>query len=173
MRTSLRISLVFVIILSLSCCSPSTQNEMQTNDELKAIINEKNAKISDFYRKGLVDSLATYFTNKSIQMIPNQEPIRGVEMFKESWNQLMQFGVWDFKLNTIDVKACGNMAVELGKYSLEFTPNENSPMPQMSDKGNYLVLWEKIQGNWQVIWDAPVSEIPLPNSQAESDIEKE
>ncbi len=75
----------------------------------------------------------------------------------------MQFGIWEFTLNTKEVKGANNIAVELGEYTLKFTPNENSPIPQMSDKGNYVVLWEKIDGEWKAVWDAPVSEVPLVN----------
>jgi hypothetical protein len=30
------------------------------------------------------------------------------------------------------------------------------------DEGNYLVLWEKIDGDWKILWDAPVSTVPMP-----------
>lgn len=164
---------VLIIILSVLGCNTSIQKESVDKEALKKLINEKNVRISGFYKKGMVDSLATFFTKHSIQMIPNQKPIMGAEEYKKSWGELMQFGTWDFKLEAVEVKASGNIAVELGKYSLEFTPNENSPIPQMSDKGNYMVLWEKIEGKWQVIWDAPVSELPLPSLQAEIEMEQE
>lgn len=171
MMTRLISALLFT--LSILGCNTPMQNESIDNEALKKMINEKNIKISSFYKKGMVDSLATFFTKHSIQMIPNRKPIVGVEEYKESWSELMQFGSWNFNLKTVEVKASGKLAVELGKYTLEFTPNENSPIPKMSDKGNYMALWEKIGGKWQVIWDAPVSELPLPNLQAEKEMEQE
>lgn len=169
----IRILPVLIIILSVFGCNSPMQNESVDKEALKKVINEKNVRISGFYKKGMVDSLATFFTKHSIQMIPNQKPIMGAEEYKESWSELMQFGTWDFKLKTVEVKASGNIVVELGKYTLEFTPNEDSPIPQMSDKGNYMVLWEKIEGKWKVIWDAPVSELPLPSLKAEKEMETE
>ncbi len=156
------LNLMLLTILCLSCNQSVLQSEQVSNDELKKMISEKNARISEFYREGLADSVASFFAENAIQMAPNMEPTRGREKIKESWGQSMQFGIWNFTLNTKEVKGCNNMAVELGEYTLEFTPNENSPIPQMSDKGNYVVLWEKINGEWRVVWDAPVSDVPFP-----------
>ena len=73
------------------------------------------------------------------------------------WEQSFEFGIWDFDFEVQEVRVSGNQAVELGKYSLEFTPKGNSPIPEFEDRGNYLVLWEKKEGDWKIVWDAPVS----------------
>jgi len=38
----------------------------------------------------------------------------------------------------------------------------------MEDKGNYMVLWKKMDGDWKVVWDAPVTELPLPSKAPDS-----
>jgi ketosteroid isomerase-like protein len=39
-------------------------------------------------------------------------------------------------------------------------------MPSHEDRGNYVVLWRlEADGEWRIVWDAPVSELPLPGSQ--------
>jgi ketosteroid isomerase-like protein len=153
--------------------SPVSEEQLSADnsENVKKIIDEKNAQAEAWYKAGLVDSVATFFADNIIQMPPNQPPIVGIEKFKESWNQSMQFGQWEFSLKAQEVKQSGDVAVELGKYTLEFTPNENSPIPAINDKGNYVVLWEKIDGNWKVVWDAPVSELPLPTPVPETEAE--
>ncbi len=104
-------------------------------------------------------------------MPPHQEPMEGMEQFKKSWKENVGYGDWDFNIEAKEVKVCGEMAVERGEYNLNFNPNESAPMPAFKDEGNYVVLWEKINGDWKIVWDAPVSKIPMSNFIAEEKIE--
>ena len=133
----------------------------QSEAEIQRIIEEKNAKLQAWYKSGDIDSVAQHFAENTIQMPPNMTPLRGRENFKEVWKQNVAVGDWDFQLITQEVRACGNLATELGKYTLKFTPKEGSPIPVMNDSGNYVVLWEKFGDDWQIVWDAPVSEKEL------------
>ncbi len=151
-------------------CQPSTvaeeQSDTDSSENVKQIIEEKNAQLEAWYKAGMIDSAATHFADNTIQMPPHQPALVGIEQYKESWKQSVQFGQWEFDLQTQEVKQSGDLAVELGKYTLTFTPNEDSPIPAINDKGNYVVLWEKINGDWKIVWDAPVSELPLPTPVA-------
>ncbi|TLF42571.1 YybH family protein [Maribacter aurantiacus] len=146
-------------------CKESQEMEMQSgkeySEEIKEIIMAKNAEIEKLYAEGMIDSAATHFAEDCIQLPPNQPAIIGNENYKAAWKQNMQFGTWEFDLNTEKVKASGDLATEYGSYSLTFSPNENSPIPAMEDMGNYVVLWEKIDDDWKVLWDAPVSSVPM------------
>lgn len=167
--SSLLIALLFS--LSISSCQDSKSPELSSgaeySEQIKKIIEEKNAKIETWYAAGLIDSVASHFAEDCIQLPPNQPPIIGNENFKEVWNQNIQIGQWDFDLRTEKVKASGDLATEYGTYTLSFTPNENSPIPAMTDHGSYVVLWEKIDQEWKVLWDAPVSNLPLPGAGPE------
>ena len=33
--------------------------------------------------------------------------------------------------------------------------------PPTVDTGHYIVLWEESDGIWKIVWDAPVTEMPL------------
>lgn len=154
-----------LFIVLQSCQQPQKPELLsgpEYSEQIKEIIDAKNSKVEAWYLAGNVDSLATIFDSNSIQMPPNMPPLVGIESYKAGWAQNFQFGKWDFDLVTQEVKASGDLATEWGKYTVIFTPNENSPIPPMNDKGNYVVLWEKIDGDWKIIWDAPVSEEPLP-----------
>ncbi|WP_375324452.1 YybH family protein [Flagellimonas sp. GZD32] len=167
MKRLLSITLLATLLLVgfQSCQEPQKQEILagpEYSEQIKQIIDAKNAKAEAWYLAGNVDSLASIFASNSIQMPPNMPPLVGIEGYKAGWTQNLQFGKWDFNLETQEVKASGNLATEWGKYTVIFTPNDNSPIPPMNDKGNYVVLWEKIDGDWKIVWDAPVSEIPLP-----------
>ncbi len=129
--------------------------------EIKQIIEEKNKQLEAWYKAGLVDSIVTLFTDTTLQIPPNQVPIRGKETLRNSWSQLTNLGEWVFSITTEEVKSVEHLAMERGKYSLNFYPSNNLIIPPMNDKGNYMVLWERINNKWQIQWYAPVSELPL------------
>jgi ketosteroid isomerase-like protein len=161
----LSISALLTIVFAASCeqTSPEPMSGEAYSAEIQKIIEAKNEKIEEFYASGMIDSAAVHFADNCIQFMPNQPAIVGVENYKAAWKQNIQFGDWKFDLNVQEVKASGDLATEYGKYTLTFYPNETSPIPAMEDKGNYLVLWEKIDGDWKIVWDAPVTELPLPS----------
>ncbi|WP_224488828.1 YybH family protein [Robertkochia flava] len=135
-------------------------NTVIADETLKDMINRTNDILEKLYAEGNIDSAATYFADDLIQMPPNAKVIKGKEAFIEEWNQSVAIGLWKFDLEALDVRRSGEMAVELGRYTLTFEPNEKAPMPGFTDTGHYLVLWEKQGDEWKIIWDAPVSELP-------------
>ncbi|WP_127141609.1 YybH family protein [Flagellimonas marinaquae] len=159
------LSALLLVLFATSCeqTTPEPMSGEAYSAEIQKIIEAKNEKIQGFYASGMIDSAAVHFADNCIQFMPNQPAIVGLENYKAAWKQNIQFGKWQLDLNTQEVKASGDLATEYGKYSLTFTPNETSPIPAMEDKGNYLVLWEKMDGDWKVLWDAPVTELPLPS----------
>ncbi|MEQ5791988.1 DUF4440 domain-containing protein [Muricauda sp. NFXS6] len=160
-----------LIILFVASCeqpTPEPKSGEEYSAQIQKIIEEKNEKIEAFYAKGMIDSAAVHFADDCIQFMPNQPAVVGVENYKATWKQNIRFGKWEFNLNTQEVKASGDLATEYGKYTLTFSPNETSPIPAMEDKGNYMVLWEKIGDEWKAVWDAPVTELPLPSQAPDS-----
>ncbi len=156
--------LLTIFVIFQACQAPPS--EIQSGPEysaaVKEIIESKNEFITEAYRNGNIEAAAAHFTDDCVQMPPNSAPMIGVADYTATWQQNASFGLWDLNLEVQEVRAVGNMAVELGSYTLTFTPNETSPIPPMEDEGNYLVAWEKVDGDWKILWDAPVSTVPLP-----------
>ncbi|MDX1629582.1 MAG: DUF4440 domain-containing protein [Fulvivirga sp.] len=158
---------LFASIAFWSCRENQVKEAMEeeaqeeTAEDVKQIIKAKNDELVELYRAGAIDSIGFYFAENLVQLPPNSPAIRGKQQFKEAWTQNMDSGTWEFTLETQEVRKSGDMAVELGKYTVDFTPNEDSEIPAIKDKGNYVVMWEKIDGDWKIVWDAPVSEMSL------------
>ncbi|MEO9069794.1 MAG: DUF4440 domain-containing protein [Ginsengibacter sp.] len=164
-----KICFYLFLLLSISSCNqkPETDNELQKridteSQEAKMSIDNNNKQVEKWYKAKQSDSLIKYMADNVIQFPPNSAPLKGKDSIKKYWEQLFQLGNIDFSLQTQNVKANGPLAIELGKYNFKFIPNQNSPIPAIVDSGNYLVYWEKINDNWKVVWDAPVSTIPVP-----------
>lgn len=160
-----------ILLLLLAACSGADNNPpadeivevaVETPEEIMMIIDRKNKEIEQLYMEGKIEEASEHFAPNVIQMPPNQPIINGKEEYISRWKESAAMGAWEFDLKVQEVKASGNLAVERGTFTLGFTPNENSPIPAMTDEGNYVVLWEKIDGDWKIVWDAPVSTVPIP-----------
>lgn len=158
-------------MLSISSCNEKSETDNEERErintesrEAKKSIDKSNEQIEKWYKIKRADSLVNYFADNVIGLPPNSTPLRGKENVRKYWEQFFQFGNIEFSLQAQDVKANGPLAVELGKYSLKFTPNQNSPIPAIFDTGYYVVYWEKMNGDWKIVWDAPVSTMPLPKN---------
>ncbi len=170
-----RIFLGLSLFILFSCKEKDEEPGLVKADdpsEVRQIIEAKNKQVEEWTKQGLVDSLSSIFADNVIQMPPNQQPIEGIKLFKSDWRENLAQGVWDFNIQTKEVKVCGEMAVELGTFKLHFTPNQHGNMPEFNDEGNYVVLWEKIDGSWKIVWDAPVSSMGM-ESMTKNDTIKE
>ncbi len=156
MRTPL-----FLLCLLLSAC---TSASLQRTDRVGEVIKRHNANAARWYAEGDIDSVASIFASDAWQMPPNSRPLVGREAIRAFWRQAVQWGRWEFTLETQDVDVSGPIAVERGKYFLRFTAGRGAPpgMASVEDRGNYLVHWRhEGDGQWRIVADAPVSELPL------------
>lgn len=158
----MKIYIALLVPLFFASCNQPPKQEIVVDEELKILINQKNKMLEELYASGNIDSAVQFFASNMIQMPPNAPAIRGKEAFVNEWNKAVSVGKWIFDLEAQEVRRSGPMAVELGTYTLKFEPGEHAPIPEHTDTGHYVVLWEKQDDDWKIVWDAPVSEVPIP-----------
>lgn len=137
---------------------------MQSTDVVRKIIEQHNANLQRWYASGEIGKVAEVFAEDCWQMPPHAEPLVGRAALQEFWDQAVQCGKWQFKLETQDVVVSGAIAVERGRYVVEFQAGPQAPpgLETHEDQGNYVVMWrQNDDGQWQAVWDAPVSNLPI------------
>ncbi len=151
----MRFSIILVLIAT--ACQGGFRADLA---EVRETIESKNANLERWYAEGKIDSAAMVFAEDTWQMLPNAAPLVGRDAYRGFWTQAVQWGHWRFDLEVQDVVVVDSIAVERGKYTLDFEAGSEAPIPSSEDRGNYVVLWRlDPDGEWRVVWDAPVSEL--------------
>jgi uncharacterized protein (TIGR02246 family) len=158
----MRNAMLWFFCLALSGCASAPP---QDAGEVRRVIERHNSDAVRWYASGQTDSIASMFAEDAWQMPPNGPPLVGREAIRQFWSQAVKWGKWEFSLQTQDVSVSGPIAVERGKYEIRFATGPGAPpgMASFQDRGNYLVHWRRERdGEWRVVGDAPVSEVPPP-----------
>src|SRR5579872_2077098 len=100
-------------------------------DIVRRIIETRNAEVARWYAQGEIDSVAAVFSADAWQMPPNAPALIGRDAIRAYWSQTVQWGKWEFLLDAQQVDVSGSMAIERGKYRLNFIAGPAAP-PGMS-----------------------------------------
>jgi ketosteroid isomerase-like protein len=111
-----------------------------------AELKKKLQMMCDEYSKSMVSgemgNLWDFYADDIISM-PSYEPmLRGIEACKESYKKMQESGMkmTKFALTVTDAMQSGNLAVEIGTYTLTMEGG-GMEMP-WDDHGKYMNLWE-------------------------------
>jgi ketosteroid isomerase-like protein len=152
---------ILLLCVALSACASVPSQNLK---DVRSIIERHNSDAARWYASGEIDSIASLFAEDAWQMPPNNPPLVGREAIRQFWRQAVKWGKWQFSLQAQDVSVSGPIAIERGKYVLNFVAGPGAPpgMTSFEDHGNYLVHWRReSDGEWRAVGDAPVSEVPL------------
>lgn len=128
--------------------------------DVRAEITAANARFCEALRRGDVSGM-TAFYSKNVQLFPaHSDILSSKQAIEQFWRESIKAGIRGGALRTLEVEVNGNTAWETGEYTM------TGEGGKVFDKGKYLVVWKKEQGQWKLhrdIWNtnlAPVSDMP-------------
>lgn len=155
-------ALLLIVVLGLA--PGAVQGQGLIRDEIEVL----NARMEGWYATGQIDSVAAVLSEDVWQLPPNMPPLVGRDSVRAFWTGLTSQGTVEFDLTTQDLVTADSIAVERGSYTLRFVPGPQGQVPAFEDRGNYVVLWRReADGRLRIVWDAPVSVMPLPGAAAQ------
>jgi len=132
--------IALVIAFAIALVSPALAQ--------KAKIEAANAKWIEFFNKGDFDGIAQLYTADAVAFPPGSAIVRGRPAIGAMWKGMAE-QVTGPKLTTLEVKRLSPSAArEIGTFSL--TTKGSSPK---EISGKYLVLWQRVQGDWKLAAD--------------------
>lgn len=140
---------------------PPVANEEKTDpEEVRAYIEKANKEINTFIKAGKYEEAGKYFAPDVIQLIAGQPPVTSRASWVATQKAAAEIGEWDLQLEILNLEVREDIAVERGVGVQTFTANNNSPIPSMQVKGDYMVMWKKVDGKWMIHWDYVVLQMP-------------
>jgi uncharacterized protein (TIGR02246 family) len=126
-------------------------------EDVRQAVEQANARFIEAYKAGDAAALASFYSETAKMLPPDATEVAGREAIQKLWQSWIDDGLKDLTLDTTEVEASGDLAYEIGNFSLQ-APAENNTMT--TAVGNYLVVWKRAAaGGWQLqvdTWnDAP------------------
>lgn len=119
---------------------------MAEND-VKAAVQKGNQRFMQSISRGDASAVAGLYAEGARLLPPNSDFIEGHEAIRQFWQGALDMGIRGAKLETLEVEAAGDRAVEIGRYTLEVKGGETA------DTGKYLVVWKKEGESWKLYRD--------------------
>ena len=117
--------------------------------DVRSQIEAGNREFMAAFAKRDAAAVAALYTDGGQLLPPNSEVVRGHEAIREFWQGAMTLGLTGATLETVEVDASGETAVEVGRYRLTAGDAE-------ADHGKYIVVWKNVDGRWKLhrdIWN--------------------
>jgi uncharacterized protein (TIGR02246 family) len=124
--------------------------------DTKRAISAANDNFMATYNRGDAPGMAALYTSAGQILPPNGNFVTGRPAIQSFWQALMDMGVKEVMLETVEVEDHGNTAWEVGKFML------HAEEGQMIDRGKYIVIWKKESGQWRLHRDIFNSSMPPP-----------
>jgi ketosteroid isomerase-like protein len=96
-------------------------------------------------------------------MAPHNESIVGPKPIERKLREFGETGYQDLRLETIRVDSSGDMAMEIGRYSVSVVSDNNSTQ---ADRGKYVKVWRRL-GAWRIVADCWSSNLPASAQASE------
>jgi uncharacterized protein (TIGR02246 family) len=117
-------------------------------EDVAAAIEAANAKMEKDYAAGDAKAIAQAYTEDGVMLPPDATVVKGRDAIEKLWKSWIDEGLKNLKLKSTDVEVSGDLAYEIGDFSLE-VPAEDGNVAVAP--GNYLVVWKKgADGVWRL-----------------------
>ena len=164
-----RIPSLLVMMLAVPfLVSCTTAPPPDTSAEDSRAIEAVSKQWVDAFNRGDAAAVVALYTEEAKLLPPNSPMIVGRESIQASFQADFDASGYDLQLTVIDLHVNGDMAHEVGKYTLTIQPEEGEAI---SDSGKYVWIWKRVNGSWKVdvlIWN---SSLPLPTAEEEAEEE--
>ena len=125
-----------------------------TSSEVRDAITAANEDFMAAFNRGDAAGIAALYTVNGQVLPPNGDFVTGKEAVQAVWQAIMDMGIKEAKLETVEVEDHGDTAIEVSKYTLKGDEG------QVLDTGKYIVIWKQQNGDWKLHRDIFNSSMP-------------
>lgn len=118
-------------------------------DDIRARIESAGKEFTAAFKRGDAAAIANLYTPDAQLLPPHSDFVRGTEAIREFWQGVIDLGLQEAILETLEVEAHDQTAFEVGRFRLVAADGS------VADQGKYIVVWKNHQGAWKLhrdIW---------------------
>jgi ketosteroid isomerase-like protein len=150
--TIFSVALASVCLMAIEACNTKASSEKpveQNRDTLdvaamKKIVEESNLAYDKAFVDGDSIAVMDHFTDDIVLLAPGVEQLVGKKAIAPMISQFLKLGIKKFTDETTRVLGAGEYIIEEGNY---FLGGANG---STIDKGKYICVWKKVNGQWRV-----------------------
>jgi uncharacterized protein (TIGR02246 family) len=113
------------------------------------------------FNTGNYDQVGALFSSDAVFMAPHHESSIGPKAIERMLREFGEAGYQDLRMETVRVDHSGDMAMEVGRYSVTVFSEKGG---SASDRGKYLKVWRRL-GAWRIVADCWSSNLPAATSE--------
>jgi len=125
--------------------------------DVQSLIRNQTQDFVTSFNTGNYDQVAALFAQDGAFMAPHYDPAYGPKAVERLLRQFAEAGYEDLRLETTRVEASGDLAMEIGRYSVAIRQPDGTIL---ADRGKYLKAWRRL-GVWLIVADCWSSNLPL------------
>ena len=108
-----------------------------------------NRRFMEAFGRRDADGVAQMYTSAAQLLPANSDFVAGASAVQSFWQGVMDMGIREVILDTLELEPHDDTAYEVGRYTLKVAGG------QLADTGKYLVIWKRDGGSWKIhrdIW---------------------
>jgi ketosteroid isomerase-like protein len=146
---------IVVLVLTLLSAAPLTAQNTP-----RAQIDTVISHFVSTFNRGTGAGVSRFYASDAVLMPPNAAAVHGRPGIADAWGGMSKMGGTNLKLHTTELVAHGDMAHEMGTYSIDVKPKAGATA---HDHGKYIVIWKRDpKAGWQLYRDIWNSDVPFP-----------
>jgi ketosteroid isomerase-like protein len=128
----------------------TTQTDARPFRDVESQLRDLTQDFATSFNTGNYDQAAALFASDGVLMAPGQEVAYGQKAAERLLRHLGDAGYGDLHLETMRVEHSGDMAMELGRFTVVVRQSEGTLIPE---RGKYVKVWRRL-GAWLIIADS-------------------
>ena len=158
----IKLALLSCLIPLIIACGSRKEEQVATpaidKEQIKKDIQARENQFAELYNRGEMKNIG-YYADDATTFPQNNAPLVGkpaiIEYLKDGVGSTPGSNKITFTTNEVFVSSDGNQVVEIGYFKL--VDSTSAPI----NTGNYMVLFEKRDGNYVVLREMSASDMPL------------
>lgn len=140
---------------------PSPLDSSGAPGSVESTIRDLSQDFRTAFNTGNYDQVAALFSGEGVFMAPHHEPALGSKAIERKLREFGDNGYQDLRVETTRVDSSGDMAMEIGRYSVSIVKEHGAVT---TDRGKYLAVWRRV-GAWRIVAECWSSNLPAALSE--------